>query len=140
MSLINSLKTRLGLVAATKSSRGVAKERLSIILAHQRGDVLLEGIDLKALQAEVYECVKVGTLCAADFVLDVSSSHHVKNITLHEAHVSRDYDSVVHMSSETGPKETQQTAALGSETTALNKKFPFKPVKKTLRSELCRRN
>lgn len=60
MSLINSLKARLGLVAATNSSRGVAKERLSIILAHQRGDVLLEGIDLKALQAEVYECVKVG--------------------------------------------------------------------------------
>lgn len=61
MSLINSLKTRLGLVAATNSSRGVAKERLSIILAHQRGDVLLEGIDLKALQEEVYECVKVCT-------------------------------------------------------------------------------
>lgn len=59
MSLINSLKARLGLAAATNSSRGVAKERLSIILAHQRGDVLLEGIDLKALQAEVYECVKV---------------------------------------------------------------------------------
>lgn len=59
MSLINSLRTRLGLAVPTNSSRGVAKERLSIILAHQRGDVLLEGIDLKALQAEVYECVKV---------------------------------------------------------------------------------
>ncbi|CAN0214363.1 unnamed protein product, partial [Ectocarpus sp. 8 AP-2014] len=60
MSLLTGIKTRLGLVGVSTNatSRGVARERLSIILAHQRGDVLLEGIDLKALQAEVYECVK----------------------------------------------------------------------------------
>ncbi|CAM9700007.1 unnamed protein product [Hapterophycus canaliculatus] len=61
MSVLSSLKTRLGSalgVANQENSRGIARERLSIILAHQRGDVLLEGIDLKALQAEVFECVK----------------------------------------------------------------------------------
>lgn len=31
---------------------------MSIILAHQRGDILLEGVDLEQLQAEVLQCVK----------------------------------------------------------------------------------
>lgn len=65
MSVLTSLRTRIGSalgVASQENSRGIARERLSIILAHQRGDVLLEGIDLKALQAEVFECVKVGAM------------------------------------------------------------------------------
>lgn len=59
MSWIGRITTRLGLGGATSNSRGIARERLSIILAHQRGDILLEGVDLKQLQAEVLQCVKV---------------------------------------------------------------------------------
>lgn len=90
MSLINSLKTRLGLVAATNSSRGVAKERLSIILAHQRGDILLEGIDLKALQAEVYECVKVGfVVYAVGFSQSISEVDMTQSVSLYVRRMSR---------------------------------------------------
>lgn len=35
---------------AVTSTRSVAKERLSVILASQRGSELLEGIDMEALQ------------------------------------------------------------------------------------------
>lgn len=45
--------------SAVNNSREVARERLSIILAHQRGEVLLDGIDLERLQSDVLECVKV---------------------------------------------------------------------------------
>lgn len=59
MSWLGKISTRLGLGGASSNSRGVARERLSIILAHQRGDVLLDGIDLERLQGEVLQCVKV---------------------------------------------------------------------------------
>lgn len=59
MSWLGNITTRLGLGGVSSNSRGVARERLSIILAHQRGDILLEGVDLQQLQAEVLQCVKV---------------------------------------------------------------------------------
>ncbi|KAH7473909.1 hypothetical protein PRIC1_015048 [Phytophthora ramorum] len=40
------------------SSKSVAKERLQIILAHQRGSQVLAGVDLAALQQELLECVQ----------------------------------------------------------------------------------
>lgn len=47
-------------VAATGgSARSVARERLSVILASQRGSELLQGVDMKALQQDVLEVVKV---------------------------------------------------------------------------------
>lgn len=45
-------------VAAT-TARSVAKERLSVILASQRGSELLEGVDMEALQQDVLGVVKV---------------------------------------------------------------------------------
>lgn len=42
----------------TASSRSVAKERLSVILASQRGSDLLTGVDMEALQRDVMEVVQ----------------------------------------------------------------------------------
>lgn len=61
MSWLGNLTSRLGLGGASVKSGGVARERLSIILAHQRGDALLEGVEMHKLQHEVLECVKVRT-------------------------------------------------------------------------------
>ncbi|KAL3794199.1 hypothetical protein HJC23_012906 [Cyclotella cryptica] len=44
--------------AAATSSRSVARERLSVILAAQRGSNLLEGVDMEALQKDVMEVVQ----------------------------------------------------------------------------------
>lgn len=44
--------------ASAKTSKSVAKERLQIILAHQRGSQVLAGVDLQALQKELLECVQ----------------------------------------------------------------------------------
>ncbi|KAG7397962.1 hypothetical protein PHYBOEH_011891 [Phytophthora boehmeriae] len=44
--------------AASASSKSVAKERLQIILSHQRGSQVLAGVDLAALQKELLECVQ----------------------------------------------------------------------------------
>ena len=41
------------------SARSVAKERLSVILAAQRGSDLLSGVDMEALQRDVVEVVQV---------------------------------------------------------------------------------
>jgi len=48
-------------VAATESpaTRSVAKDRLSVILASQRGSELLQGVDMDALQQDVLKVVKV---------------------------------------------------------------------------------
>ncbi|KAL7540424.1 hypothetical protein ACHAXR_010096, partial [Thalassiosira sp. AJA248-18] len=44
--------------AASVASRSVAKERLSVILAAQRGTHLLEGVNMEALQRDVMEVVQ----------------------------------------------------------------------------------
>lgn len=44
--------------SARTSSKAVAKERLQIILAHQRGSQVLAGVDLQALQQELLQCVQ----------------------------------------------------------------------------------
>lgn len=44
------------------SSRSVARERLSVILASQRGSDLLEGVDMEALQKDVMDVVQVSVL------------------------------------------------------------------------------
>eukprot|EP00644_Phytophthora_capsici_P016147 jgi/Phyca11/548345/estExt2_Genewise1Plus.C_PHYCAscaffold_280307 len=43
---------------AEQTSKTVAKERLQIILAHQRGSQVLAGVDLAALQQELLQCVQ----------------------------------------------------------------------------------
>mmetsp|Transcript_23384 Transcript_23384/g.35439 ORF Transcript_23384/g.35439 Transcript_23384/m.35439 type:complete len:99 (+) Transcript_23384:170-466(+) len=43
---------------AVTSTRSVAKERLSVILASQRGSELLEGIDMETFQQDVFEVVQ----------------------------------------------------------------------------------
>ncbi len=50
------VKQSLGL--SSPASRKVAKERLSIMLVHQRNSELLQHIDMDALQREVAEVVK----------------------------------------------------------------------------------
>ena len=44
---------------ASNASGSIAKERLQIILAHQRGSQILAGVDLQALQSELLACVQV---------------------------------------------------------------------------------
>ena len=44
---------------ATNASRNVARERLSVILASQRGSEMLVGVDMKLLQEDVLEVVQV---------------------------------------------------------------------------------
>jgi septum formation topological specificity factor MinE len=46
-------------VQTATSSRSVARERLSVILASQRGSDLLEGVDMEALQKDVMDVVQV---------------------------------------------------------------------------------
>jgi septum formation topological specificity factor MinE len=48
-------------VKAAASSRSVARERLSVILASQRGSDLLDGVDMEALQKDVMDVVQVRT-------------------------------------------------------------------------------
>lgn len=48
--------------AAATSSRSVARERLSVILASQRGSDLLDGVDMEALQKDVMEVVQVSRI------------------------------------------------------------------------------
>jgi len=51
--------------AAKGSTRSVAKERLGVILASQRGSNLLAGVDMDDLQRDVMEVVQVSLLCCA---------------------------------------------------------------------------
>lgn len=48
--------------AASSSTRSVAKERLSVILASQRGSEMLAGVNMDDLQKDVMEVVQVGFL------------------------------------------------------------------------------
>lgn len=43
---------------AKPTPKSMAKERLQIILAHQRGSQVLAGVDLQALQQELLACVE----------------------------------------------------------------------------------
>ncbi|ETK74105.1 cell division topological specificity factor MinE [Phytophthora nicotianae CJ01A1] len=52
------LASLFGEAEQASSSKSVAKERLQIILAHQRGSQVLAGVDLAALQKELLECVQ----------------------------------------------------------------------------------
>lgn len=64
MSFINKIgKLIAGTIStpAANASRSVAKERLSVILAAQRGTHLLEGVNMEALQRDVMEVVQVCT-------------------------------------------------------------------------------
>jgi hypothetical protein len=62
--------------AATASSRSVARERLSVILASQRGSDLLEGVDMEALQKDVMDVVQV-LCCVVRFVLKTLQILHL---------------------------------------------------------------
>ncbi|EQC38933.1 cell division topological specificity factor MinE [Saprolegnia diclina VS20] len=44
--------------SSAASTKTIAKERLQIILAHQRGSQALAGVDLGALQEELLACVQ----------------------------------------------------------------------------------
>jgi hypothetical protein len=65
--MMNNLRTRLinlltsTAAAPTVKSSVVARDRLAIILAHQRstGLDILSGVDIKALQRDLLDCVKV---------------------------------------------------------------------------------
>mmetsp|Transcript_6291 Transcript_6291/g.9137 ORF Transcript_6291/g.9137 Transcript_6291/m.9137 type:complete len:108 (+) Transcript_6291:257-580(+) len=43
---------------SSKASKSIAKERLSVILASQRGSELMDGVDMDALQQDVLEVVQ----------------------------------------------------------------------------------
>jgi septum formation topological specificity factor MinE len=45
--------------AAGSASRAIAKDRLSVILASQRGSELLEGVNVEELQRDVLAVVQV---------------------------------------------------------------------------------
>ena len=65
MSFLNKIGKLIGGASsapAASASRSVAKERLSVILAAQRGTHLLEGVDMEALQRDVMEVVQVRNL------------------------------------------------------------------------------
>jgi septum formation topological specificity factor MinE len=48
-----------GSATATTASRAIAKDRLSVILASQRGSELLEGVNLEEMQRDVLKVVQV---------------------------------------------------------------------------------
>eukprot|EP00549_Striatella_unipunctata_P003629 CAMPEP_0118707498 /NCGR_PEP_ID=MMETSP0800-20121206/21253_1 /TAXON_ID=210618 ORGANISM="Striatella unipunctata, Strain CCMP2910" /NCGR_SAMPLE_ID=MMETSP0800 /ASSEMBLY_ACC=CAM_ASM_000638 /LENGTH=109 /DNA_ID=CAMNT_0006610363 /DNA_START=39 /DNA_END=368 /DNA_ORIENTATION=+ len=55
-----------GAKTASSSSRLVAKDRLRVILATQRGSELLAGVNMDALQTDVLDVVKKHVLIARD--------------------------------------------------------------------------
>ena len=74
--MLGALRARLASILAPEAanvvsvkSSGVARDRLAIILAHQRSSVegtsdVLSGVDLKSLQADLLDCVKVRAIPA----------------------------------------------------------------------------
>jgi len=56
MSLLNRLSSLFSQSSSTSGS--VAKERLSLIIASQRGSNMLAGVDMGRLQADVMDIVK----------------------------------------------------------------------------------
>jgi septum formation topological specificity factor MinE len=56
---IGKLITGSPATSQATASRSVARERLSVILAAQRGSDLLDGVDVEALQRELMEVVQV---------------------------------------------------------------------------------
>ena len=57
---MSKIRNILGSSSASKAtSSKVARERLSVILASQRGSELLEGVDMQLLQQDVLEIVQV---------------------------------------------------------------------------------
>ena len=60
------LKIFGGASSATSASRMIAKDRLSVILASQRGSELLEGVNLEELQRDVLKVVEVRSSRAAN--------------------------------------------------------------------------
>lgn len=65
MSKISQIFGSSSSVAASASSK-VAKERLSVILASQRGSELLDGVDMQLLQQDVLAVVQVCLLSYFD--------------------------------------------------------------------------
>jgi septum formation topological specificity factor MinE len=53
--------------AAAPASRAIAKDRLSVILASQRGSELLEGVNMEEMQRDVLAVVQVGNEKQPDF-------------------------------------------------------------------------
>lgn len=45
---------------AKSGTGGVARERLQILIAQQRSGSAFDGVNLRAMQMELFECVKVG--------------------------------------------------------------------------------
>ena len=68
MSFITKLSKIIGTTTSSKtssaatSSRSIAKDRLSVILASQRGSELLDGVNMDILQRDVLEVVQVGNI------------------------------------------------------------------------------
>mmetsp|Transcript_14773 Transcript_14773/g.43144 ORF Transcript_14773/g.43144 Transcript_14773/m.43144 type:complete len:109 (-) Transcript_14773:475-801(-) len=54
----NAISGTAAPAAAKKATRAVARERLSVILASQRGSELLAGVDMEALQKDVLAVVE----------------------------------------------------------------------------------
>jgi cell division topological specificity factor MinE len=52
------MSSKTASIAAAPASKSIAKERLSVILASQRGSELLDGVDMDALQNDVLDVVK----------------------------------------------------------------------------------
>ncbi|CAI5734983.1 unnamed protein product [Hyaloperonospora brassicae] len=61
--------------APPSSSKSVAKERLQIILAHQRGSQVLAGVDLAALQQELLACVQRHIRVATGANINIAVKH-----------------------------------------------------------------
>jgi hypothetical protein len=77
MSFINKIGKIFGASSSAPvatASRSVAKERLSVILAAQRGTHLLEGVDMEKLQKDVMEVVQVRAMYS-DFISMVIYSY-----------------------------------------------------------------
>lgn len=57
------------------SSANVAKERLKLILAHQRGSMALEGVNVSLLQHELLQCIKKHIQVAPEADVRVNVKH-----------------------------------------------------------------
>eukprot|EP00544_Gedaniella_sp_CCMP2646_P007297 CAMPEP_0202489826 /NCGR_PEP_ID=MMETSP1361-20130828/7434_1 /ASSEMBLY_ACC=CAM_ASM_000849 /TAXON_ID=210615 /ORGANISM="Staurosira complex sp., Strain CCMP2646" /LENGTH=106 /DNA_ID=CAMNT_0049119625 /DNA_START=34 /DNA_END=354 /DNA_ORIENTATION=- len=93
--MASGLAQKIGKMFAGQASvvkdptRSVAKDRLSVILASQRGSELLQGVDMEALQKDVLEVVKKHIDIAKDKPVQVKVNSH-RDVSLMEMCVELD--------------------------------------------------
>ncbi len=80
--------------ATASSTKNIAKERLKIILAHQRGSQALAGVDLNALQGDLLACIQKHLAVAQGEKVNISGKIHRFMISFLVTYVNGSFDTI----------------------------------------------